>query len=431
MARADDGVVLLIGSGRRTYREYLIRGLAGRTRLWMIDEEPASWQSGYLAGSSVVVMLNPDRVVPDEQGLLDAAAEVGKERPVLGACTYDEGLVIATAVVAERLGVPGLTVAGAENCRDKHLTRTALTAAGLAQPAFALVTTVAEAAAAAERIGFPVVVKPRGMGASAGVVRVNGPAELAEAFGITARASHAGPPDFEQGVLVEEMVTGPEISVDGVVTAGEYRAFCTARKQLGPAPWFEEVGHIVDPSDPLTADPGLRDMLVRAHRVLGLADGITHTEVRLTARGPVIIEVNGRLGGDLIPYLGMLATGVDPGRVAADAALGAPPDLSTTEPRVTGVRFLYPPEDCRIAAISLPAPGTVPGLVSAEPIVAPGTALYLPPRAHLGRYAYLIACTDDPGSCQAALDSAAALARVRTEPLSPAERDPAHLLLFS
>ena len=429
MGNKDDaGVVLLMGSGLRAYREYLLSGLASRTPLWLIDEEPASWQSGYLTGSSVVGMLDPARYVPDKQGLVDAAVEVVKERPVVGVITYDEALVIAAAHVAEHLGVPGLTAVGAVRCRDKHLTRIALTEAGLLQPRFTLVSTAEEAAAAAERIGFPVVVKPRGMGASAGVVLVGEQAELTAAFTIASRASHAGPPDFEQGVLVEELMKGPEISVDGAVTAGQYQPFCLARKMLGPPPYFEEVGHVVDAADPLTADAGLQAMLAQAHRVLGLADGITHTEIRLTARGPVIIEVNGRLGGDLIPYLGQLATGVDPGQVAADVARGVRPSLTASRRQVAGVRFLYPPEDCRIAGIWLPEPGTVPGLVSAEPMAAVGEPVYLPPRAHLCRYASLIACTADSASCQASLDQAAALASVKGDPLKPFELDPERVL---
>jgi hypothetical protein len=422
------GVVLLIGSGRRAYREYLIRGLAGRAPLWLIDEEPATWQSGYLVGSSVVGMLNPARYVPDKRGLIDAAAEVAKARPVVGVVTYDEGLVIAAAHVAEHLGAPGLSAAGATRCRDKHLTRIALTEAGLLQPRFTLVSTVEDAAVAAECIGFPVVVKPRGMGASAGVVRVGEPAELAGAFRIAARASHAGQPDFEQGVLVEELLEGPEISVDGAVTTGQYQSFCIARKQLGPPPSFEEVGHVVDAADPLVADAALSAMLVEAHRVLGLPDGITHTEVRLTARGPAIIEVNGRLGGDLIPYLGMLATGIDPGQVAADVARGIRPHLTASRRQAAGVRFLYPPEDCRIAEIGLPEPGAVPGLVSVQPMAAVGERVYLPPRAHLGRYAALIACAANPASCQASLDQAAELASVKGDPLMPSELDPERLL---
>jgi biotin carboxylase len=424
----DAGVVLLLGSGLRAYREYLLSGLASRTPLWLIDSEPATWQSEYLAGSSVVGMLDPARYVPDKQGLIDAAAEVVEERPVVGVITYDEALVIAAAHVAEHLGVPGLTAVGAARCRDKHLTRIALTEAGLLQPRFTLVSTAEEAAVAAERIGFPVVVKPRGMGGSAGVVMVSEQAELAAAFGIASRASHAGPPDFERGVLVEELMEGAEISVDGAVTAGQYQPFCLARKQLGPAPFFEEVGHVVDAADPLTADAALQAMLARAHRALGLSGGITHTEIRLTARGPVIIEVNGRLGGDLIPYLGKLATGVDPGRVAADVALGVRPSLTASRHQVAGVRFLYPPEDCRIAGIRLPEPAAVPGLVSAEPMAAVGERVYLPPRAHLGRYAFLIACTADPASCQASLGQAAGLASVKGDPLKPSELDPERVL---
>ena len=166
-------------------------------------------------------------------------------------------------------------------------------------------------------------------------------------------------------------------------------------------------------------------MLASGHRALGLADGITHTEVRMTAQGPVIIEVNARLGGDMIPYLGKLATGVDPGQVAANAARGAHPRLEVSRHQVAGIRFLYPPEDCRIVDISLPEPGAVPGLVSAQPMAAPGEAVYLPPRAHLGRYALLVACTTHPATCEACLDEAAMLASVQFEPLKPESTRPA------
>ena len=290
-------------------------------------------------------------MVPDEDGLFEAAAEVARSRPVRGICTYDEAFVIAAARVAARLGLPGLTTAGAGPLPRQAPHPGRADRQRPAQPRYAMAGSLSEAAAAARRIGFPVVLKPRGMGASAGVVIVGQASELAEAFTVAARASHAGPPAFEEGLLVEEMVEGPEISVDGVVVAGEYRPFCLARKRLGPAPYFEEIGHIVDAADPLLEDAWLHHVLAEAHRALGLADGITHTEVRMTARGPKIIEVNARLGGDMIPYLGKLATGVDPGQVAADVARGARPRLEASRHQVAGIRFLYPPEDCRVVDI--------------------------------------------------------------------------------
>jgi biotin carboxylase len=327
-------------------------------------------------------------------------------------------LVTVTALIAEQLGVRGLTVAGAENCRDKSRTRAALTLARLPQPRFAMVYDLAEALEQAARIGYPVVSKPRGMGASVGVVRSDSPAELRAAFEVAERVRRAGPPAYEQGVLIEELVDGAEISIDGTVSDGEYTPFCLARKQLGAPPYFEEVGHLVDAADPLIEDPALRAVLAEAHATLGVLNGITHTEVKLSGHGPVIIEVNARLGGDLIPYLGKLATGVDPGRLAAEVATGAPLSLARSRHGCAGVRFLYPPQDCRVIDVTVPDPAEVPGLLAARAIVAPGAELRLPPNVHLGRHAYLVAVAADRATCERSLDQAAALVRLRYEPLA-------------
>src|SRR5260370_31506955 len=132
--RSDDGVVLLISSGRRAYRQYLLTGLADCVPVWLIDEQAPTWQLPYIAGSSVVSLLDHARMVPDEDGLFEAAAQVARARPVRGICTYDEAFVIAAAPGAERLGLPGLTVAGAERSRAKHPTRAARAGAGPPQP---------------------------------------------------------------------------------------------------------------------------------------------------------------------------------------------------------------------------------------------------------------------------------------------------------
>lgn len=417
-----DGVVLLIGSGRRAYREYLLAGASSRCPLWLIDAEPVGWQQPYVVGGSVVPPLDHEREVPDLPALLAAAEQVARQRPVVGVFTYDEPLVIAGAEVAHRLGLPGLTPDGARHCRDKHASRTAMAAAGLRQPRFALVREAEAAVGAADSFGYPVIVKPRAMAASIGVTRADSPAEVRTAFEVADRLSHSGPA-YQGGALVEQLVVGPEVSIDGAVSHGEYQPFCVARKQVGFAPHFEEIGHIVEAADPLLADPELRQVLAQAHRALGLRDGITHTEVRFSPDGPVVIEVNGRLGGDLIPYLGQLATGVDPGGLAAEVAVGRMPRIAPARRDTVGVRFLYPPADCRVGEVTVPAAGAVPGLVEARPMVSPGDRLRLPPRANLGRYGYVICTAEDPATCQARLDDAAKLADIRTEPLESARAD--------
>ncbi|WP_255249341.1 hypothetical protein [Streptomyces albidoflavus] len=105
----------------------------------------------------------------------------------------------------------------------------------------------------------------------------------------------------------------------------------------GTEPWAEEV----------------HAQVTAAHTALGVEAGVTHAEVRLTSRGPRLVELNGRLGGDLIPYAGQLATGVDLVRAAPAVALRERPDLTPTRALTTEVRFLYPPHDGRIAAVSV------------------------------------------------------------------------------
>src|SRR5947209_7911722 len=170
---AQDSVVLVIGSGGRAYREYLLAGAAQRHPLWLLDSAESEWQRPYVAGTEVVELVDRARLIPDQHGLLDAARRVARHRPVAGVLSYDETLVIATAHIAEALGLPGPGVEAADCCRNKHRSRQTLTAAGLPQPHFSLASNLAEAEAAAERIGYPVVLKPRGMGASIGVARVD------------------------------------------------------------------------------------------------------------------------------------------------------------------------------------------------------------------------------------------------------------------
>ena len=67
--------------------------------------------------------------------------------------------------------------------------------------------------------------------------------------------------------------------------------------------------------------------------------------------------------------------------------------------------------------VTVPEPGAVPGLVQAHAIAKPGAVVGLPPHAHIGRYAYVMAAAENRADCELALDRAAALVKLRYEPL--------------
>ncbi|MBD0743149.1 ATP-grasp domain-containing protein [Streptomyces sp. CBMA152] len=415
MSAANEAVILVVGSGGQAYREYLLAGAHRQLPVWLLDSAEPTWQRPFIRGCTVVELLDRTRLIPDQEALLKAALTLADQRQIAGVWTYDETLVVAAAHIAEALGLPGLSVEGAQNCRNKELTRRLLTAAGLPQPRFRYARSAEEVRAAAADIGFPVVLKPRGMGASIGVIRADDTAALDHAYEVAEQASHGGNPAYEGGVLVEEMLVGPEISVDGAIVAGVYTPFVLARKQVGLEPYFEETGHVVDAGDPLLSDPWLLDVLTRAHHVLGVQDGITHTEVKLTSAGPAIVEVNGRLGGGLIPYLGKLATGIDPALVAVQVATGQEPSVNATSSDCVGIRFGYPPQDGRVQDVKVPRSG--PGLIEAAPLTKVGDTLLLPPRGVVARFGYAICRGDGQEACEAALDAAQASFALTLEPI--------------
>lgn len=404
--------VLLLGSGYRPMREYALRSAAARHPIWLLEEREPDWQLDYVDGGSVLDLFDVDAV-------LGEARAVNAARGVRGLVCWDERLVEVAAVVSDALGLPAMSPSAVRACRDKRLSREVMNRAGLPQPRSIPVGSETEAQEVAAELGYPVVVKPRNLGGSLGVVRADGPDAVRRAFAITA-ASRLPGVSTPSDVLVEQYLQGPEISVDGIVIGGRYRPAVLARKRLGELPYFEEIGHFVDPDDELLADPEVLSTLAAAHSALGIEHGLTHAELRLTPHGPVVVEINARLGGDLIPYLGGLASGIDLPGALVELALGEEPGLATTHQRVVGIQFLYPPVDCVVRSVSLPEPGSVPGLLEAVQVTPNGGTIRLPPAAHVQRFGYLIATGADLEECESRLQAAADAAKLEWDAIGDA-----------
>jgi biotin carboxylase len=405
-ARPDGPVLLLIGTGKQAFREYLLASVASRYRVHLLCGAEPGWAKGYLAGWTVLDM---DDTI-DATAMCAAARELAARETVQGVLSWDEARILQSATVAAALGLPGGDPDMVMRCRDKHLTRQALDAAGVPQPRSVLVASVSQAAAAAGQMGYPVVLKPRAMGGSLGVVLAGTPAELAPTFEFARDCEVPGSWRYDEGVLVEQYVPGPEISVDAAVHHGELMPMFVARKRVGYPPYFEEVGHVVDAADPLLADPALASVMRAAHEALDFGDGMTHAEYKLTPDGPKVIEVNARLGGDLIPYLGMRASGMDPGLAAAAVACGQRPELKADRSTAAGVQFFYAAEDdTTIEAIRFEGSSLPPETDQAVTLAGPGDVMSPPPKGTMsGRVAFVTVLAPTAPECEAALDAAQA-----------------------
>ena len=404
MTGHEDPLLLLIGTGKQDFREYLLASVASRYRVHLLCGAEPGWPRGYLAGWTVLDM---DDTV-DATQMCAVARELAAHEAVAGVLSWDEARILQSATVAAELGLPGGDPDMVLRCRDKHLTRQALDARGVPQPRSALVADLSQAAAAADQMGYPVVLKPRAMGGSLGVVRADRPDDLAATFEFARDCEVPGSWRYDEGVLVEQYVAGPEISVDSAVYHGELMPMFVARKRIGYPPYFEEVGHVVDAADPLLTDPGLASVMRAAHEALGFTDGMTHAEYKLTPDGPKVIEVNARLGGDLIPYLGMRASGLDPGLAAAAVACGQRPELRADRSGAAGVQFFYAAQDDTvIEQIGFSPAALPPETDRAVTLAGPGDVMSPPPKGTMsGRVAFVTVLAATAQACEAALDAA-------------------------
>ncbi|MEC3996126.1 ATP-grasp domain-containing protein [Actinacidiphila sp. DG2A-62] len=390
MSRSARPVLIVVAGTDPVYRGYCTKQVAAAYDIALIDAKPPTWQGDLVVDHEVADTRDPVAVTA-------AGLALAERHAIAGVVTWDEYALVPAAALAARLGVPGSTVASMNAARDKAATRRLLAEHGVPSARSIRVRDLTQATAAASRIGYPVVLKPASHAASIGVIRVDDPDELPHRWEFAAAGASAQGPEG-RGVLVEEYLRGPEISVECATVGGATTALAVTRKEVGFAPYFEETGHTVTAGDPLL--PHVAPIAAQAVRALGISAGIQHVEMRLTTSGPRIIEVNARIGGDLIGTLVRLATGLDLPRIAADIACGNVPALTATAHRTAAITILYPPVSGTLDTVRLPVrPGAEPHwLHQATWLREPGDRVTLPPHGDLttARVGFLIVTADSP-----------------------------------
>jgi argininosuccinate lyase len=241
-----------------------------------------------------------------------------------------------------------------ERAYRKDLTRAALSDAGVPGPRFELARGWSATAKAAADLGYPLVVKPVDLCGGMHVRKVTDETQLREAFlALEAFPVNARNQPRVPTVLLEELLTGPEVSVETVTSAGVTHVVGVTDKSLAGEPWFVESGHMF-PADLSDADRDAAvDTAVAAVEALGLDSAVAHTEVKLTADGPRLIEVNPRPAGNQITELVRRVTGIDLPAVFAQLAVGEEPALrpASTGVRSAAISFLLPPRAGLVAGI--------------------------------------------------------------------------------
>lgn len=156
------------------------------------------------------------------RSLTDESALLAELRPVADRLRLDrilclwEPVMIAAARLREALDVPGMTVEETVPFRDKEVMKRRLDAAGIRTPRHGNATTGAEVRTHAERIGYPLIVKPIAGAGSRDTYKVEGAQDLERVIGLVRHVPE---------VSVEEFVDGEDYTFDTVTVDGEVKYF--------------------------------------------------------------------------------------------------------------------------------------------------------------------------------------------------------------
>ena len=319
--------ILILGAG--IYQVPLIREAQARGLWAVIASIPGNYPGFAVA----------DRVYYTDTTDKEAILEIAKQERVSAVVTTGTDVAVASiGYVCRRLGLPGIGEEAARLLTDKALMKEAFVKGGVTTSDFRRVRSLEEAAAAAEALGLPVMLKIVDKSGSRGITKISDMAQLPAAWAYASAATGA------DHMVVEKFVQGQEIGIDAFVQNGKLLLMLPHDK------FVYQSGHTGIPIGhycPMECAENVWDNMLAETKKVIAATGMDNCAVNIDAfvlpDGRVsIIEAAGRCGATGIPEVISGYTGRNYYGCILDNALGievAPFDLS--EGRPTASMLLY------------------------------------------------------------------------------------------
>jgi biotin carboxylase len=231
--------------------------------------------------------------IMDEEDVMNRVSAWLRGRDIDRVISNWEPLVILAARLRERWGMPGMSVDTVRGFRDKKLMKDRVEAAGLRVPRSRRVRTERESRAAAEEIGYPLVMKPISGAGSADTHRVNDAKELEHVLPLMRSVAEASCEEYVEG----EEYTFDTICIDGKPAYENVAQYLPKPLEMRTLEWVSPVIITVRDMQQKKLAGGIelgRNVLT----ALGMGDGFTHMEWFRTPKGEAVFgEIGCRPGG--------------------------------------------------------------------------------------------------------------------------------------
>jgi biotin carboxylase len=215
--------------------------------------------------------------------------------------------------INDEFGLPGTSRAVAHRFCDKAAMRAWLRSTGFEDVAAEPVSDLDGLRRFGAGHGHPIVLKPTDGTASRGVVRIDAPEDAEPVWRAATAMRNRDDLPFAayypvREFLAEEYLDGPEYSVEAFSFDGRHSVIAiTGKAQEG----FIEWGHAQPASVSAADEDAIVTYVTGFLDAMGLRDGVSHTELKLTSRGPRIVESHNRVAGGRVMDLITTVYGID------------------------------------------------------------------------------------------------------------------------
>lgn len=242
--------------------------------------------------------------------------------------------------VADSLGLPGNSMECALLSTNKHEMRKAFERGGDPSVKSILVKSADEIKD--HSFSYPIIVKPLDRSGSRGITK------LYDENGLSVAIENAMEEGFIKAALVEEYARGKEYSLECISSHGEHHFLAMTEKFTTGAPHFIETAHLEPSGVPDEMLSKVKDTVFHALDTLKITDSASHSEIKIDEKGNIkIIEIGGRMGGDLIGSdLVYLSSGYDFLKAVTEVSLGEKvSSFETSLKSAAAVRYIFSRED--------------------------------------------------------------------------------------
>ncbi|ATH92546.1 ATP-grasp domain-containing protein [Bacillus glycinifermentans] len=313
------------------------------------------------------------------------AASIHKMKPFQAVFAFGEKGVLPAALIKEKLNILGNPLKPVELSKDKGKMRKLLNERGISLVRYAVSHSTADLKEAVGRIGLPCIIKPVAGTASSGVFKINTSSELDRLF-----KQEYLQDEEKMEVIVEEYLNGAEYSVESISFNGTHHIIGITEKFTTGEPSFIETGHFF-PAVSLQQNTAndVKDLTLKVLHAIEHEIGPAHTEIKITADGPKVIETHTRPGGDKITELMKLSFGVDVFYETLKSLKGMETQFNPALLQYSGIHFNLFQEGIVTGISGLKDLQKHPNIVEAELYLEPGNEIK-PVKDSLTRHGYTV-----------------------------------------